>query len=334
MRLTLAALLMALTVSACETNNADAAAGEAPPAVQTGNGENNRIITQDIARAGARFAFAKVEIDRDGWLVFHPFRDGAPSPTDVAGYVFLERGIHEPAVVMLDAAPREGEMFVAMLHYDMNEDGVFDFQDGVSPPDAPVFENGVMIAHRIATPPEDPAGVLGAMMSGTFQTAPDDPDNTIRDRRVRIDAPALAGVWLYYQLNTGADWTVYRQRVIALEETDGAVIQKTYGLKEPERFVDAWDDPALLSALTPDDMTPFFEAGCDQRWTQDGDAWRGYVDPATCAIFSERRQENIAIEAEARLDAATIRQTERGYNADGEKLFGGEPGEFIILYRR
>ncbi len=184
---------------------------------------------------------------------------------------------------------------------------------------------------------EDPASTLSALMTGTFQTAPDDPDNTIRDRRVPVTSTNLDGVWLYYQLNTGEDWDVYRQRVVELatDGDSGGVVQKTYGLKKPGRFVDAWDNPALLSSITYDDIEPFFDEGCEQRWTLSAeDGWHGYVDPETCKIFSERRQSHISIEAEARLDAEIYRQTERGYDDAGNKLFGTEPGEFIVLYRQ
>lgn len=179
------------------------------------------------------------------------------------------------------------------------------------------------------------ASALASLMIGTFQTAPDDPVNTIRDRRVRIASPDFEGVWLYYQLNTGDDWTVYRQRVIELSEDDDAVIQKTYGLKDPEGFIDVWERPEQLASLSRDDIEPYFEEGCEQVWSRDEqDQWRGYVDPENCKIFSERRQSNISIEAEARLDQSTYRQTERGFDADGNQLFGTKPGEFIVLYRK
>lgn len=176
-----------------------------------------------------------------------------------------------------------------------------------------------------------------ALMTDVFETAPDDPDNDIRDQRVLIDAPALDGVWIYYQLNTGEDRKVYRQRVIHLRisENDEALIQSTYGLNEPASYVDAWANPTLLSALTKEKMKPYFEEGCEQVWRPDGaKSWRGYVDPTTCRIFSERRQQYIFIEAEARLDESAYRQTERGIDGEGNILFGTAPGEFIVLYRQ
>ncbi|MEM9169133.1 MAG: chromophore lyase CpcT/CpeT [Pseudomonadota bacterium] len=174
------------------------------------------------------------------------------------------------------------------------------------------------------------------LMTDTFATAPDDPDNNFVDRRVRVASAALPGVWLYYQLNTGPERKLYRQRVIELARADdGAIVQTTYELKAPETYVDGWDRPAALNALTPDDLEPFANQGCAQVWrlTTEG-AWRGRVDPATCRIFSQRRGEEIAIEAEAILDDETYRQTERGFDASGAKLFGSEPGDFIVLYRQ
>ena len=185
-------------------------------------------------------------------------------------------------------------------------------------------------------PEANNAEKLAALMSGTFQTADDDPDNTIRDRRIRLTNGNFDGVWFYYQLNTGDEWNVYRQRVIELLATEtGDVIQKTYGLKEPEKFVDLWDNETLLSTMSAEDFAPYFDDGCEQRWrNSETSGWQGYVDPESCKIFSERRQAHIMIEAEARLDSETYRQTERGFDAEGNQLFGTEPGEFIVLYRQ
>lgn len=198
---------------------------------------------------------------------------------------------------------------------------------------------GALFVSACATAPHDEstqssADALADLMADIFETSPDDPDNDIRDQRVRIETPNFPGVWLYYQLNTGPEKSVYRQRVIELTDIGGAVIQKTYGLKDPEKFVDAWDNPALIASMAPTDIEPYFEEGCEQVWRREAGEWRGAVDRETCRIFSERRQSYIFIEAEARLDETAYKQTERGYDESGEKLFGGEPGEFIVLYRQ
>jgi len=177
---------------------------------------------------------------------------------------------------------------------------------------------------------------LAALMEGTFQTAPEDTENIIRDRRVKLASASLEGVWFYYQLNTGKEWSVYRQRIVQLTAGENNTVRQiTYGVKNPGNFVDAWKKPTLLNTLSKDDIEPYFDGGCVQIWTQTPDnVWNGRVDANTCKIFSERRQANIGIEAESRLDGSSYYQTERGYDEQGEQIFGSEVGEFIQLYRQ
>lgn len=177
---------------------------------------------------------------------------------------------------------------------------------------------------------------LSSLMEGTFETAPDDPKDNFRDRRVRITSNALEGTWLYYQLNTGPEKKLYRQRLIRLSSKDdgSTVIQETYGLNSPDKFVDLWNNQSLLASISQGDFEPYFDKGCEQVWTKSDDLWTGYVNPKTCKIFSERRQSTISIEAEAQLTVQIYRQTERGYDETGKQLFGGTPGEFITLYRQ
>ena len=130
-------------------------ASEASPShqqMQTGNGEHNYIVLDGATRDGALFTFQEVLIDAPGWLVMHPFRDGAPVQTEYVGATLLPEGKSTDVQITIDSIPETGEMFIVMLHYDMNDDGVFDFNDGVTVPDAPVFEDGVLIALRYAAP--------------------------------------------------------------------------------------------------------------------------------------------------------------------------------------
>lgn len=179
---------------------------------------------------------------------------------------------------------------------------------------------------------------LAGLMIGAHQTSPDDPNNDFVDTRIALE-PLGAGYWVYYQLNTGSDRAFYRQRVLQFtDKPDGGVLQITWSLKDPESFRVEPSESAVSWDLTQDDLLPALEDGCDQHWRYDenveGGPWIGLVDPATCKIFSERRQEEIAIKAEARLSAETLYQTEKGFNASGAQLFGGPEGEFIILYRQ
>lgn len=179
---------------------------------------------------------------------------------------------------------------------------------------------------------------LAAGMIGSYQTSPDDPDNDFVDTRVSM-APLGPGQWVYYQLNTGPDRAVYRQRVLQFtDKPDGGVLQTTWSLKDPERAAIQPSASNVSVGLSMEDLVPALDDGCDQHWRYDkdieGGPWVGLVDPATCKIFSERRQETIAIKAEARLNTETLYQTEKGFDASGTQLFGGPEGEFIILYRQ
>jgi hypothetical protein len=163
MRVSALIVLTALALQSCGDNAsnvqapaADAAAAETSvetsSQIKAGNGIANYIELEGVKRDGATFTFRRVRIDRQGWLVMHPFEDGAPVPTVYVGAAPLSAGDHENVEITIDETTESGVMFVVMLHYDMNEDGVFDFNDGVTVPDAPVFEDGVLIALRFAAP--------------------------------------------------------------------------------------------------------------------------------------------------------------------------------------
>jgi len=180
------------------------------------------------------------------------------------------------------------------------------------------------------SPEPDKAIDLAAMMEGQFASLPTDPDNNFQDRRTRI--PALGeGEWLYYQINTGADLKVYRQRVIQLiDKSSGIVEQNAYTLEGQENFIDAGKNNIAISL---GDLTPAFTEGCAQIWTWDSGRWEGLVDHKTCTIYSTRRERDIGIGAQARLTEYALFQAEAGYELDGTKIFGTEDGDFIELRR-
>lgn len=122
--------------------------GQQHQQLKTGNGERNYIILDGATRDGATFTFKEVSIDAPGWLVMHPFDNGVPVQTEYVGATLLEEGKSADVQITVNSEPAPREMFIVMLHYDVNEDGVFDFNDGVTVPDAPVFEGGVLIALR------------------------------------------------------------------------------------------------------------------------------------------------------------------------------------------
>jgi len=114
----------------------------------TGNGEKNFIILDGTSRNGSTFTFPEVTIDKDGFLVMHPFKDGKPVQTEYVGAVPVATGTHKNVAITIDRETNPGDNFIVMLHYDMNTDKIFDFNDGVTVPDAPVFEGRTLVALR------------------------------------------------------------------------------------------------------------------------------------------------------------------------------------------
>ena len=152
-----------LALAGCQAAETEPAAEESTAAAPSeadivlGNGENNAITTDGITRAGSVLTVPNVTIEKNGWLVLHPFKDGEPVRDKYTGSTLVKAGSNDGVTVDIGSIPAEGDMFIMMLHSDVNDDGVFDFGDGKTVPDAPVFEGTTMIAHPIAAP-ADSAG--------------------------------------------------------------------------------------------------------------------------------------------------------------------------------
>ena len=139
-----------------KTAKADTPKVEAPKMdhskIVTGNGKNNYVILEGATRKAQTFTFPEVTLDKDGFLVMHPFKDGKPVQTEYVGAVPVAAGTHKDVSLTIDTPTQTGDNFVVMLHYDMNRDKIFDFNDGITVPDAPVFEGHTLIALRYTAP--------------------------------------------------------------------------------------------------------------------------------------------------------------------------------------
>jgi hypothetical protein len=118
------------------------------------NGEDNWIIVEGATRDGATFQFSEVHIDGNGWLVMHPFEDGEPNGEIYSGATYVRDGDNRNVELTVDSEPAKGDMFIVMLHRDVNENQEFDFVfvDSVNVLDKAVFEGRTMIAHRFPAP--------------------------------------------------------------------------------------------------------------------------------------------------------------------------------------
>ena len=123
-------------------------------ALGTGNGDANWILTEGATRDGATLTFEEVRIDGNGWLVMHPYEDGKPNGDIYVGATYITSGDNQNVEITVDPEPATGDMFIVMLHRDVNENQEFDFVfvDDVNVLDKAVFEGRMMIGHAFETP--------------------------------------------------------------------------------------------------------------------------------------------------------------------------------------
>lgn len=122
--------------------------------IRLGNGEENWIVVEGATRDGATFTFAEVQIANNGWLVMHPFEGGKPNGNIYVGASYVAQGTNANVEITVDPTPNPGDMYIVMLHSDVNENQEFDFVfvDERNVLDKAVFEGLTMIAHPIAAP--------------------------------------------------------------------------------------------------------------------------------------------------------------------------------------
>ena len=133
---------------------ASALAEEQAPAFSMGNGADNWIVTDNAARDGKILTFSEVTIAENGWLVMHPFEDGKPNGDKYVAATFVAKGKNENVPIEVYKGIETGEQFIVMLHFDSNENEIFDFVfvDDTNVMDKAVFEGAKMIGHVFAAP--------------------------------------------------------------------------------------------------------------------------------------------------------------------------------------
>ncbi len=146
--------LLSLSLLLVSAATAAAEEGGAAPQITLGNGDANWIVIEGATREGATFTFSEVHVDGNSWLVMHGFKDGNPVGTDYVGATYLNKGDNRDVQITVDSEPANGEMYIVMLHRDVNENHEFDFVfvDEINVLDKAVFEGTKMIAHRFTAP--------------------------------------------------------------------------------------------------------------------------------------------------------------------------------------
>ena len=124
--------------------------------ISMGNGEKSWIVVDGMTRDARELSFKEVTLADPGWLVLHPFENGAPQGKIYVGAKYLPAGTHKDVKITVDTAPepKPGTQFIVMLHGDVDRDQTFDFYfvDERNVADKAVFEGSTMIGHVIAAP--------------------------------------------------------------------------------------------------------------------------------------------------------------------------------------
>ncbi|MEL7231093.1 MAG: hypothetical protein AAGJ85_01115 [Pseudomonadota bacterium] len=126
----------------------------AAPAIAPGNGEANVITLDGLSRVGSTLYVPEVKSETPAFLVVHPFLDGAPLREDYTAATYIDAGVTENVPLLLDQPAESGSRMIIMFHEDVNRDGLFQFGDGITVPDAPVIEGTTMIALPALVPRE------------------------------------------------------------------------------------------------------------------------------------------------------------------------------------
>lgn len=114
-----------------------AAAGMLATAAQAGHLD---IAVQGASFKGDNITFPSVMIDKDGWLVIHEVKDGAPVIPASIGATFVPAGTSQNVSVEIDGKVMKGTDYLVMLHYETNGNGTYDFGTSDTSNDGPAMK--------------------------------------------------------------------------------------------------------------------------------------------------------------------------------------------------
>lgn len=81
--------------------------------------------------------FPSVKIDKDGYVVIHAVENGEPVIPASIGHTAVSAGESENVAVEVEGGAMEGTDYVAMIHYETNDNGTYDFGEGMTDVDTP-----------------------------------------------------------------------------------------------------------------------------------------------------------------------------------------------------
>ena len=171
-----------------------------------------------------------------------------------------------------------------------------------------------------------------ALMSGTFNSAEQAAQDSSYYDISLVMVPIWEGdknyKWLYVEqaVSAMAD-KPYRQRVYQVSETsDGQIESKVFELPEPEKYIHAWENPALFTLISSEDLVE--RTGCSVFLSKNKEGcFEGATRPKECQ--STLRGASYAT-SEVKVCAGQIVSWDQGWNADDEQVWGAVKGGYIF----
>lgn len=133
------------------------------------------------------------------------------------------------------------------------------------------------------------------------------------------------------QAAADAQHAPYRQRVYLLTRRDGALVNRTFRIVEPQRLAGAHARPELLTQLAPEQLT--LEAGCDLVWTRIGPELYSGVAGIGGSCSTTWRGAAYTV-SQVLMTPTTITSLDQGFDAQGRHVWGPPPGTVGHVFRK
>jgi hypothetical protein len=168
-------------------------------------------------------------------------------------------------------------------------------------------------------------------MTGEFSSAEQAANEATYDdinlKMIHIWPEKKTGAWIYVeQALASSPNEPYFQRVYFLREMgDGQFSRDVYIIPEKEKFIGAWKDASQFMEMNQFDLK--YKDGCAVFLDYDGFQYSGRTNEETCK--STLRGASYA-SSEVKITKGVLESWDRGYDAEGNQVWGAEKGAYVF----
>ncbi len=186
----------------------------------------------------------------------------------------------------------------------------------------------VVNSNKQATDMDALIGLMSGQFSSLQQSLDDDRYFHISLKMMPIWTNHPSGKWLYVEQAVGSQLDKpYRQRVYHVTAlSDGRFSSAVYELPNPEAAVGAYDNPSLLSEISPEELK--LRVGCAVILNaMAGDLFNGSTQEKAC--LSTLRGAAYATST-VEISTAGISSWDQGFDADDKQVWGATAGPYVF----